>query len=65
MRDAKHREDGLAALVAAMMRPEFYPERPSTVELRQTHISYVSLAGGSVYKIKKSVRFPFVDCATL
>jgi aminoglycoside phosphotransferase family enzyme/predicted kinase len=63
--DTKNREDGLAALVAAMMRPEFYPERPSTVELRQTHISYVFLAGRNVYKIKKPVRFPFVDCTTL
>jgi aminoglycoside phosphotransferase family enzyme/predicted kinase len=65
MGDAKHREDALVALVAAMMRPEFYPERPSTVELRQTHISYVFLAGGHVYKIKKAVRFPFVDCTAL
>lgn len=65
MRDAKNREQGLAALVAAMARPEFYPERPSTVELRQTQISYVFLAGGNVYKIKKAVRFPFVDCTTL
>jgi uncharacterized protein len=65
VRDAKDREHGLAALVAAMGRPEFYPERPSTVELRQTHISYVFLAAEYVYKIKKAVRFPFVDCTAL
>jgi uncharacterized protein len=65
VRDAKDREHGLAALVVAMGRPEFYPERPSTVELRQTHISYVFLAGEYVYKIKKAVRFPFVDCTAL
>jgi aminoglycoside phosphotransferase family enzyme/predicted kinase len=65
VRDAKNSEHGSAALVAAMVRPEFYLERPSTVELRQTHISYVFLAGGNVYKIKKAVRFPFVDCTGL
>jgi aminoglycoside phosphotransferase family enzyme/predicted kinase len=65
VRDAKNRDNGLSALVAAMARPDFYPERPSTVELRQTHISYVFLAGEHVYKIKKAVRFPFMDCTKL
>jgi uncharacterized protein len=55
----------LPALVAAMMRPEFYPERPARVELRQTHISYVFLAGDAVYKIKKPVHFAFLDASRL
>ncbi len=53
------------ALVAAMMRSEFYPERPARVEFRQTHISCVFLAGDSVYKIKKPVRFTFLDASNL
>ncbi|MGH7813736.1 MAG: AAA family ATPase [Candidatus Binataceae bacterium] len=53
------------ALAAAMMRPEFYPHPAARVELRQTHISRVFLAGDWVYKIKKPVRFGFVDCSTL
>jgi aminoglycoside phosphotransferase family enzyme/predicted kinase len=52
-------------LIEAMMRPEFYPIRPPSVELRQTHISCVFLAGEYVYKIKKPVHFPFLDSSTL
>ncbi|MGH7987916.1 MAG: AAA family ATPase [Candidatus Binataceae bacterium] len=53
------------SLIDAMKQPEFYPVRPAAVELRQTHLSYVFLAGDYVYKIKKAVRFPFVDCSSL
>ena len=53
------------ACVAAMARPEFYPDHPATVERRETHISRVFLAGRSVYKVKKPVRFAFIDCSTL
>ncbi len=48
-------------LIAAMMRPDFYPHAPENVELRQTHISYVLIAGPYVYKVKKAIKFPFVD----
>ena len=41
------------------------PERPSQVELKQTHMSYVFLAGEYVYKIKKPVHFDFANCSTL
>jgi uncharacterized protein len=52
-------------LITAMSRRGFYPHRPSEVELRQTHISYVFLAGPYVYKVKKSLRLPFLDYSTL
>ena len=52
-------------LVEAMMQPGFYPDRPSRVEVKQTHMSYVFLAGEYVYKVKKPVRFAFADCSTL
>jgi aminoglycoside phosphotransferase family enzyme/predicted kinase len=55
-------ESSLPALVEAMMRPDFYPDRPDRVELVQTHISYVFIAGAFVYKLKKAVRFSFLDC---
>src|SRR5919106_3206379 len=48
-----------------MMRADFYPHRSDSVELRQTHISYVLLAGDYVYKVKKPVRFAFLDYSTL
>ena len=34
-------------------------------QLIETHISWVLLSGGMAYKIKKSVRLPFVDYSTL
>ncbi|MBI4517776.1 MAG: AAA family ATPase [Deltaproteobacteria bacterium] len=55
----------LPELIAAMLRPEFYPHRPAAVELVQSHISYVLLAGDQVYKLKKAVRFSFLDFSTL
>lgn len=52
-------------LVTAMSRPDFYPHRPASVELIQTHISYVFIAGDLVYKVKKAVDFGFLDFTTL
>ncbi|MGH7831690.1 MAG: AAA family ATPase [Candidatus Binatia bacterium] len=55
----------LPPLVSAMLQKEFYPDQPSSVELKQTHISYVFLAGQYVYKVKKPVCFAFLDYSTL
>jgi aminoglycoside phosphotransferase family enzyme/predicted kinase len=48
-----------------MLRPQMYPHGPAAVDFVQTHISYVFLAGAEVYKVKKPVRFSFVDFSTL
>ncbi len=64
-RPNEHRAGGVAALVEAMMRPEFYPDSPARVELKQTHISYVFVAGETVFKVKKPVHFAFLDCSRL
>ncbi len=58
-------KQNISPLIAAMLRREFYPHNPSEVELRQTHISYLFLAGPYVYKVKKAVKFPFWDYSTL
>ncbi len=52
-------------LVEAMSKPDFYPHRPQEVELVQTHISFVFIAGDLVYKVKKAVDFGFLDFTTL
>lgn len=52
-------------LVDAMSHPDFYPHRPEQVELIQTHISYIFIAGNYVYKVKKPVDFGFLDFTTL
>jgi len=49
----------------ALLDPGAYPDAPTTVEFIQTHISYVFLAGSSVYKLKKPVDFGFLDFSTI
>jgi len=48
-----------------MKKSDFYPHRPAEVELIQTHISYVFIAGDLVYKVKKHLQFDFLDFTTL
>ncbi len=54
-----------ATLVEALLKPEAYPHRPQQIELVQTQISLVFLAGDYVYKIKKPVNFGFLDYTSL
>jgi aminoglycoside phosphotransferase family enzyme/predicted kinase len=60
--ESSHFQDGL---IAAMMEPGFYPKPPREIIHKETHISHVFLAGELVYKIKKAVRFSFLDYSTL
>ncbi len=48
-------------LVSAMLEPGFYPHAPESVELRETHISWVFLAGDLAYKVKKPLTLPFLN----
>ncbi len=52
-------------LVEALLRPEAYPEPTESVELRETHISWVFLTDRHAYKLKKPVRFEFLDFSTV
>lgn len=56
--------DGVAALVQALRDPACYPHAVGRVELLETHISCVLLAGDYAYKLKKPVRLPFLDFST-
>jgi uncharacterized protein len=51
-------------LCAALARPDFYPDRPDRVDVRETHISWVFLAGDRAYKLKKPLVLPFLDYGT-
>lgn len=51
--------------IQALLAPEFYPHEVDKVDLVQTHISFVLLAGEFVYKFKKDVNFGFLDFSTL
>jgi aminoglycoside phosphotransferase family enzyme/predicted kinase len=52
-------------LIAALARPEVYPDQPAQVDILQTHISALFFAGDVVYKVKKPVDLGFVDYSTL
>ena len=51
-------------MFAALACPSFYPHRPASVVVRETHISWVFLAGERAYKLKKPVVLPFLDYRT-
>lgn len=53
------------ALIQALLNPRFYQYSVDQVELLETHISWVLLAGEFAYKIKKPVDFGFLDFSTL
>jgi aminoglycoside phosphotransferase family enzyme/predicted kinase len=55
----------LAGLIEVLAKPAAYPYPVETIEVRQTHISVVFLAGQFVYKIKKPVNPGFLDFTTL
>jgi hypothetical protein len=52
-------------LIAALLEPAAYPEPTSTVELIQTHISWVFLTDRYAYKVKKPVDLGFLNFTTL
>ena len=45
-------------------RPAYSPA-PASVVVLETHMSYVFLAGDNVYKLKKPVRYSFLDFSTI
>ena len=53
------------ALVQALKNPASYPHPVDEVLVRETHISWVFLAGEFAYKLKKPVNFGFLDYTTL
>lgn len=55
----------MSQLVDALANPAAYPYPVDAVEVRQTHISAVFLAGAFVYKLKKPVAPGFLDFTTL
>jgi len=54
-----------AEKIAFLKRPTSYPGRPKSVEAIETHMAWVFLAGSSAYKIKKPIRRPFLNFASV
>jgi uncharacterized protein len=56
----------LSSLISGLSEPAAYPfQVAETVDVRQTHISVVFLAGEFAYKIKKPVKLTFLDFSDL
>lgn len=53
------------SLLDSLLRAEAFPHPVTTLEVRETHISWVILTGDFAYKIKKPVNFGFLDFSTL
>ncbi len=62
---AGDREVGLADKIAFLQRPDSYPEQPTAVEAKETHMSWLFLTDAHAYKLKKPVRYDFLDFSTI
>src|SRR5262245_4478123 len=54
----------LPSLIESLSDPFAYPHPVDAVEVRQTHISVIFLAGQFAYKLKKPVDLGFLDVTT-
>lgn len=52
-------------LIAFLSSPKAYEEEPASVEVRQTHMSWVFLTDRFVYKLKRPIRTAYLDFSTL
>lgn len=53
------------SMIQALLQPGAYPEAVTSVELAETHISYLLFTDNHVYKIRKPVNYGFLDFTTL
>jgi len=53
-----------AEVLARLADPALYPQRPSSVDRIDTHTSCVFLAADCAYKVKRAVRYSFLDYST-
>ena len=58
-------EGGDALSIEELLTPTAFPHPITQLELRETHLSWLVLTGTVAYKIKKPVRFEFIDAGTL
>ena len=56
--------DAAERIVGFLSQAASYPDRPVSVQVVETHISWVFLTDRYAYKLKKPVRFEFLDFST-
>src|SRR5881397_2303096 len=52
-------------VIRGLLRPDAYPHPAPDIEIRETHISWVVLAGAHAYKVKKPIDVGFLDFSAL
>lgn len=62
---APARPPGVADKVRFLERPGAYPGRPERVETVETHMAWVFLTDRFAYKLKKPVRYDYLDFSTV
>lgn len=57
--------DSLPPTLQGLLGRSAYPHPSGEVDLVTTHVSWVFLAGDYAYKVKRPVRYPFIDLTSL
>lgn len=52
-------------ILKSLLKPEAYPEPTHSVELLQTHVSWIFLTDKHAFKVKKPVNFGFLNFSTI
>jgi aminoglycoside phosphotransferase family enzyme/predicted kinase len=55
----------LPSHLVGLLEPDAYPHPAGRVEVIETHLAWIFLAGHFAYKVKRPVRLPFVDQRSL
>ena len=58
-------EPGFTEKVVFLCRPEAYASRPTRVELKETHMSCLFFTDRYVWKLKKPMRYDYLDFSTV
>ncbi len=64
-RSSRVRAVGTQEKVDFLSTSTAYTGCPVQVEVKETHMSWVFMAGNTVYKLKKPVKYPFLDFSTI
>lgn len=55
----------IRSILKSLQKPESFPDPTTSVELVQTHVSWIFLTDSHAYKIKKPVDFGFLNFSTI
>ena len=53
------------AVIDFLSKASSYGAAPGSVDVIETHVSLVFLTGGRAYKLKRAVKFPYLDFSTV